>query len=108
MIFAVETEARSLSAFASAEEAIRHCKGLDVEAAVWLFWDDAGQPLEADFSVPNKRGLFRATHGVYSLVAASPDHHAPLIEALDEVVSFAGPAPFDAAAGVLAHLRSRR
>ena len=56
MIFAVATDERSLYAFASEEEAIAKCEGLDVEAAGWLFWDSAGNPLEAEFLTPNKRG----------------------------------------------------
>ncbi|MFT7775418.1 hypothetical protein [Roseateles sp.] len=65
-------------------------------------------PLKAEFSVPNRRGLFKATNGVYSLAPASEDHQPPLIEALEEVLNFDAPAPFDSAAGVLAYLRSRR
>ncbi len=58
MIFVVETEERTLRVFQSDVEAVAHCEGLDVEAGVWLFWNDRGEPLEPHFSVPNQRGLF--------------------------------------------------
>ena len=108
MIFAIETEERSLMAFLSEAEAVAYCESLDVEAAVWLFWNDRGDPLEPRFSVPNKRGLFVVRNGVYSLVSAGPDHHAILDEAIDEVLTFVGPAPFNSAEGVRAHIRRAR
>ena len=107
MIFAVETEERTLVAFPSEAVAVAACEGLDVEAAVWLFWNDRGEPLEPHFSVPNKRGLFVVRNGTYSLVPASPDHHAVLIEALEEVLNFESPPPFNSAEGVRNHLESR-
>jgi hypothetical protein len=108
MIFAVETEERTLMTFPSEAKAVAYCEGLDVEAAVWLFWDDRGEPLEPKFSVPNKRGLFVVRNGVYSLVPAGPDHQAVLNDALDEVLTFEGPAPFISAEGVRAYLRGER
>ncbi len=107
MIFAVETEERTLIAFPSELEAVAHCEGLDVEAAVWLFWNDRGEPLEPQFTVPNKRGFFVVRNGTYTLVPASPDHHAILVEALDEVLTFESPAPFNSAQGVRSYLESR-
>ena len=107
MIFVVETEERALITFPSEAEAIAKCEGLDVEAAVWLFWDDAGRPLEPFFSVPNKRGLFTVQNGVYSLVPAEADHHAHLSEALDEILTFESPAPFDSAKSIHTYLAGR-
>jgi hypothetical protein len=107
MIFAVETEERSLIAFPSEAEAVAYCEGLDVEAAVWLFWNDRGEPLEPKFSVPNKRGLFVVRNGTYSLAPASLNHHAVLEEALDEVLNFESPAPFNSAEGVRAYLEAK-
>ena len=104
MIFAVETEERTLVAFQTEADAIAQCEGLDVEAAVWLFWDDAGRPLEPHFSVPNKRGIFAVQNGVYSLVLAGPNHHAHLTEALDEILNFESSPPFDSAMNVHAYL----
>ena len=107
MIFAVETEERSLIAFPSEADAISKCEGLDVEAAVWLFWDDAGRPLAPHFSVPNKRGLFTVQNGIYSLVLAEPDHHAHLNEAVDEILTFESPSPFDSADSIRMYLGGR-
>lgn len=93
-------------AFADQAEAVAYCEGLDVEAAVWLFWNDRGEPLEPQFSVPNKRGIFGSSNGTYSLVPASPSHHAHLSEALDEVLNFEATAPFDSIQGVRAYLEN--
>lgn len=107
MIFAVETEERTLVAFPSEVEAIAYCEGLDVEAAVWLFWSDRGEPLEPCFSIPNKRGPFVVSSGRYSLVPALVNHHADLMEALDEVLNFESLPPFDSAEGVRRYLVER-
>ena len=105
MIFAVETEERTLRTFVNEAEAIAACEGLDVEAASWLFWSNDGTPLEPVFTVPNKRGLFTVKNGAYFLKLAEPLHHAHLSEAVDEVLSFEGPEPFTSASAVKAHLR---
>jgi hypothetical protein len=107
MIFAVATDERTLVAYESEAAAVAACEGLDVEAADWLFWDDRGNPLEPLFSVPNKRGWFSVQNGVYSLVPAAVDHHANLDEALDEVLNFESPAPFNNAEGVRKYLARR-
>jgi hypothetical protein len=83
MIFAAETETRELLVFPSEEEATSYCEGLDVEAAIWLFWDEAGNPLEPEFSMPSKRGWFSVENGIYHLVPAAENHHAELLEALE-------------------------
>lgn len=106
MIFAVETEERTLIAFVGEAEAVAYCEGLDVEAAIWLFWTDRGEPREPQFSVPNKRGFFGSSNGIYSLVPASPNHHAHLSEALDAVLNFESAAPFDSTQGVRAYLEN--
>ena len=108
MIFTVETEERTLIALPSEAEAISYCEGLDVEAAVWLFWNDCGEPLVPQFSIPNTRGLFSVKSGTYSLVAVSPNHHAELMEALEEIMTFESPAPFDSADGIRNYLEVRR
>ena len=104
MIFAVETEERTLMVFPSEAEAVAHCEGLDVEAAVWLFWNDQGEPLEPLFSVPNKRGLFVVRNGTYGLVPAAPNHHAHLSEVVDEIQNFESAAPFNSESGVRTYL----
>lgn len=86
MIFAVETEERALTVFPTQADAVAYCEGLDVEAATWLFWAADGSPLEAEFITPNKRGWFSVQNGTYRLVPASPEHHADLAEALDEIL----------------------
>ena len=106
MIFAIETEERTLIAFTGEAEAVAYCEGLDVEAAIWCFWSDSGDPLEAEFSAPNKRGVFGSSNGTYSLVPASPNHHAHLLEALDEVLTFESAAPFNSAQSVRAYLEN--
>ncbi|MBA5606704.1 hypothetical protein H3H36_15200 [Duganella sp. FT3S] len=107
MIFVVETEERTLIAFHTEAEAIANCEGLDVEAAIWLFWSDRGEPLKPEFSVPNRRGMFVVENGIYSLVPATPDHHANLDEALDEILNFESPPPFNSAEAVRTYLQNQ-
>jgi hypothetical protein len=106
MIFAVETEERTLRVFKDEAEAVAACEGLDVEAAVWLFWSNDGTPLEPVFTTPNKRGIFRVKNGVYVLRPAEGLHHAPLSEAVDEVLHFESPEPLTSAEAVKAHLNA--
>jgi hypothetical protein len=107
MIFAAETETRELRVFPSEEEATGYCEGLDVEAAIWLFWDDAGNPLEPEFSVPNKRGWFSVANGVYHLVPACENHHADLLEALENIQSLDANDLFKSVEDVRTHLTRR-
>jgi hypothetical protein len=104
MIFVAETEERSLYAFPTEADAIAYCEGLDVEAGIWLFWDDSGNPLEPLFSVPNKRCLFTVTNGVYSLVPATPGHHSPLAEVVNKFLHFEASAPFNSEAGIRSYI----
>lgn len=85
MIFVAETETKELYVFQTVEAAVAACEGLDVEAAVWIFWDSEGNPLEPEFSVPNKRGLFSVQNGRYHLVPARTERYAPLLGALEEI-----------------------
>lgn len=84
MLFYVETETCELST-CDEKLVMGECEALDVEAALYLFWDETGAPLEPEFTVPSKRGLFTATNGEYKLVPASENHHAHLLEALNEI-----------------------
>ena len=93
MIFVAETEERSLIVFPNEDEAVAYCEGLDVEAAIWLFWATDGSPLEPEFITPNKRGLILVQNGTYRLVPASQDHHAELGEALEQILHME-PNPF--------------
>ena len=106
MLFAVETEERTLRVFVNEAEAIAACEGLDVEAATWLFWSNHGTPLEPVFTVPNKRGLFTVKNGVYFLRPAGTLLHAQLSEVVDEVLNFEGPEPFTSASAIETHLQS--
>lgn len=85
MIFAAETEERSLHVFPDAFTAAAYCEGIDVEATVWLFWDDDGSPLEPQFTVPNKRGLFTGMNGIYHLVPARDTERPALMESLGQI-----------------------
>jgi hypothetical protein len=106
MIFVAEIEERTLYAFTTESEAIAHCEGLDVAAGTWLFWNGAGEPLEAQFIAPNKRGLFTVKNGKYTLISAAPNHHAPLVEALEEILHYESASPFESKASVRNYLAS--
>ncbi len=68
MVFALATDERTLFVFASQQQAISHCEGIDVEDGVWRFWDQHGAPLHAQFSQPNHRSGFSVGNGIYHLV----------------------------------------
>lgn len=104
MIFAAETEERSLHVFPDAETAASYCDGLAVEANLWLFWDDAGAPLEPKFTVPNRRGLFTGKNGLYHLVPVIRDQHALLHEALEQIRQVIGEFPFTSVQAVQDYL----
>lgn len=85
MIFAADTDDRSLHVFPDALTAASYCEGSAVEATTWLFWDEQGRPLVAEFDIPNKRGLFTTKNGVYHLVPVADGVHVTLHEVLDGV-----------------------
>jgi hypothetical protein len=68
MIFTLTTDERSLLVFPTPEEAIAYCEGIDVEAGVWLFWNEDGLPLQPDFLTPNQHDRFSVSSGVYRLL----------------------------------------
>ena len=107
MIFVAETEERSLYTFPTEAEAIANCEGIDVEAGIWLFWNDSGQPLEPKFTIPNKRGSFTVTNGVYALVSATSTHRVPLAGALKDIIHYRSAAPFNSEADVRTYLAHR-
>lgn len=104
MIFAVETEEQTLHVFRDEAAAVSYCEGLDVEAAIWLFWDNAGVPLQPEFITPNQRGLFIVKNGTYRLVRADPNHHAELLEALEHIKAVEGLADMNSLSAVRRHL----
>lgn len=90
MIFAAHTDDRSLHVFPDALTAACYCEGSAVEATTWLFWDEQGRPLGAEFDIPNKRGLFTIKNGVYHLVPVTGEGHATLQEVLEGVRQVVG------------------
>jgi hypothetical protein len=64
--FCFETDDNSLITFASEDEAISHCEGIDVNNGIWLFFTGSGTPLKAVFSIPPKDGFFFSS-GKYRL-----------------------------------------
>ncbi|MES2018851.1 MAG: hypothetical protein V4484_20360 [Pseudomonadota bacterium] len=107
MIFAAETEERSLHVFPDAETAASYCEGLAVEATLWRFWDDNGAPLEPRFTVPNQRGLFTGTNGQYHLVPVACDEQAFLHEELEQIRQVIGECPFNSVVAVQDYLNRR-
>ncbi|SHG57732.1 hypothetical protein [Massilia sp. CF038] len=105
MIFAAETEERSLHVFPDAETAASYCEGIAVEAALWLFWDDDGSPLEPQFTIPNKRGLFTGKNGIYHLVKVNNGQYSLLHEALQHIRQVIGECPFTSVRAVQEYLQ---
>ncbi len=104
MIFAAETEECSLHVFPDAFTAAAYCEGLDVESTVWVFWDDDGSPLQPQFTIPNKRGLFTAMSGIYHLVPVLGDHRPALGESLGQIRQVIGEWPFNSVRSVRDYL----
>jgi hypothetical protein len=94
MIFAAETDERSLMVFPDADTAAAYCEGYAVEATVWVFWDDDGAPMQPEFTVPNKRGLFTAKNGIYHLVRAVGSGQPFLNDVLSQIRQVIGEFPF--------------
>ncbi|HEY0064649.1 MAG TPA: hypothetical protein VGC21_21210 [Telluria sp.] len=108
MIFAAETEERSLHVFPDAETAASYCEGIAVEAALWLFWDDDGLPMEPQFTIPNKRGLFTGKNGIYHLVKVDSGKYSLLQEALEHIRQVIGEFPFTSVRAVQDYLHRGR
>ncbi len=104
MIFAAETEERSLHVFPDALTASAYCDALDVETTVWRFWDDDGAPLQAQFTVPNQRRLFTTICGEYDLVPSADQQHESLWEVLPHIQQVVGELPFNDVKAVHAYL----
>lgn len=105
MVFAAETEERSLHVFPDQDTAASYCEGPAVEATIWLFWDDDGAPLEPCFTIPNKRGLFTAQNGLYHLVPATRSAQGTFLqEALEQIRQVVGEFPFTSVRAVQDYL----
>lgn len=70
MIFALATDEMNLLVFPASQEATACCEGIDVEAGVWLFWNEDGLPLQPDFLTPNRDGRLSVVSGIYRLIPA--------------------------------------
>ena len=107
MVFAAETEERSLHVFPDAFTAAAYCEGLEVESTVWVFWDDDGSPLQPQFTIPNKRGLFTTMNGIYHLVPALGNQRPALMESLSQIRQVIGEFPFNSVRAVQEYLAQR-
>ena len=70
MVFALDMDDGTLLAFASAAEAVAHCKAVDVEDSYWRFYSEDGSPLDARFApgdaaLPRAYTLERAISGLW-------------------------------------------
>jgi hypothetical protein len=110
MIFALETDAQTLDVFPDETAAISYCEGIDVEDGNWIFWDDDGIPLFAEFIVPNKREGNWLTNGKYHFVQTSEITQTPLLEALEHIGAVNGQPPVNTITAIKQYLilRSRK
>ena len=104
MIFAAETEERCLHVFRDAETAASYCEARAVGASLWMFWDDSGSPLQAEFDIPNTHGVFTSKNGVYHLTPMVGEQHAVLADSLGEIVQVIGEPPFTTVLAVKQYL----
>ncbi len=93
MIYAF-IEDGTLELIADAGEARSKYEGIDVEAGVVTFFDEKGAPLEAVFSVPNRRGktlglIPWVESGVFDLAPAVRHDGDSFALALSEAVALA-------------------
>ncbi|MDR6674377.1 hypothetical protein [Xanthomonas sp. 1678] len=102
MIFATATDENTLFVFDSIAEAIAYCEGIDVEDGSWIFWDEAGNALSAEFIMPNHHGRLTVGDGAYRLVQA-PDQPT-LAESLSSIFHIDGNPHFATLSAVGAHL----
>jgi len=105
-VFAVSERRRSLHAFADRDEACRKIDAREVEQDAWAFFDAAGNPLHANFVVPNSGTVWRKA-GTYVLEARPGSAGPGLRDSLGRVTVFvqgSPEAPFDSIAAVQAHL----
>jgi hypothetical protein len=101
-VFVFSTDDLGLEVFASKQDAIAACEGIDVENGECLFWDEHGISLKAEFSIPNKKGSFTVVSGTYDLVPFPEG--LELIEFLPKVSYVEGHGHFKDVAEVKRHL----
>jgi hypothetical protein len=102
MIFALATDEKSLLVFPTPEEAIAYCEGIDVEAGVWLFWNENGLPLQPEFLAPNHHGRFSVSNGFYRLLETQSGNS--LAEMLGGIHSMGPNRFFQSLSAVAVHL----
>jgi hypothetical protein len=107
MIFALETNTQALDVFPDETAAISCCEGIDVEDGIWIFWDDGGIALFAEFVEPNKRKGLWVTNGTYHLVQNPEMAQTPLLEALEHIAAVEGQPPFNTITSIKQYLISR-
>ena len=78
-VYALSERRRTLHVFGDQDEACRKTDAREVEQDAWAFFDAAGAPLQASFTVPNSGTLFRKA-GAY-LLAPHADPAAPGLRA---------------------------
>jgi len=67
MVFVI-AEDNTLSVCEDMESMQGEFEGIDVEDGVYMFFDEKGAALKAEFTVPNQRGRFWVLSGTYTLV----------------------------------------
>ena len=103
-MFAAATDERTLFVFLSAGDAIAYCEGIDVENGDWIFWDERGSALVADFVVPNHPGTYAICSGTYQFV---PSNGLPTLEeGLARILQIDSNPYFKTISDVRAHLAS--
>jgi hypothetical protein len=104
MIFALSTDDRRLEVFDTEDAAVAYCEGVDVEDRAWLFWNDVGEPLDAQFTKPNKRGPIWVQSGTYRLIPSTSSERTDLLDQLQHIVAVEGRPPYDSVSGIQQHL----
>ncbi|MCV6623232.1 MAG: hypothetical protein OIF51_15935 [Cellvibrionaceae bacterium] len=88
MIYVSDSETLGLNEFLTEADATDYFEGVDVEDGIYLFWDTEGEPLQAQFISPNKRGLFSVVSGTYRLVPTTLCHQVHLVDAIKGLTHF--------------------
>lgn len=104
MIFAFATDDRTLTVFPDAAAAVASCGGIDVAEGQWLFFDDAGVALAAEFAEPAVRKGPFVSHGRYSLRPCAAGRRERLLNVLPIVAAVEGSAELPTASAVARRL----
>lgn len=107
MIFVFTTDDETLEIFPDKQTATSSCEGIDVEDGLYLFWDDSGKPLTAEFTEPNQRGRFSVVSGKYKLVSCDESNSANLLDVLDDVQAVEGKSPLNTIEAIRSYLLQR-